>query len=236
MFSILSAGIAPALALMSFFYLKDRYSEPLPLIIRTFVLGMLLVFPIMFIQYVFQSEELITNNFLQSFFLVSLLEEFFKWFIFMYAIFHHSEFDAHYDGIVYAVAISLGFATLENILYLFTNGISYAFTRALFPVSSHALFGVIMGYYFGKAKLYPLQKLKNLLLAFLFPFLLHGTYNYILVEVASNWVVLLIPFMIILWIIGLRRVKLANEPMNHYLLIDTDHKASPVDVQNRKEG
>ncbi|CDQ39784.1 MULTISPECIES: glutamic-type intramembrane protease PrsW [Virgibacillus] len=221
MFAIFSAGIAPALALMSFFYLKDRFSEPLPLIIRTFVLGMLLVFPIMFIQYVIQSEEIITNNFLESFLIVGFLEEFFKWFIFMYTIYHHSEFDAHYDGIVYAVAISLGFATLENILYLFTNGISYAFTRALFPVSSHALFGVIMGYYFGKAKMNPDNRRKNVCYAFFFPYVLHGIYNYILIQVSSYWAIILIPFMIGLWIIGLRRVKIANESTYHLIMAKT---------------
>src|SRR5690625_4310154 len=118
MFAILSAGIAPAIALLSFFYLKDRFTEPLPLIIRTFILGALLVFPLMFIQYVFNAEVLANHTFLQSFFIIALTEEFFKWFVFFYVIYNHSEFDAHYDGIVYAVSISLGFATLENILYL----------------------------------------------------------------------------------------------------------------------
>jgi RsiW-degrading membrane proteinase PrsW (M82 family) len=212
MFAILSAGIAPAIALMSFFYLKDRFTEPIPLILRTFILGALLVFPIMFIQYVFNSEGLADQTFLQSFFIVALSEEFFKWFIFFYAIYNHSEFDAHYDGIVYAVSISLGFATLENILFLFTNGIEHAFSRALFPVSSHALFGVIMGYYFGKAKMNGIHKKRNLAFAFFIPFLLHGTYNYMLQIIDSNWLVLLIPFMIGLWILALRRVKIANQP------------------------
>ena len=62
------------------------------------------------------------------------------------------EFDEHYDGIVYGAAVSLGFATVENILYLFANGLESALGRAILPVSSHALFGVIMGYYLGKAK------------------------------------------------------------------------------------
>ncbi|MBU5265395.1 glutamic-type intramembrane protease PrsW [Virgibacillus proomii] len=213
MFTVLSAGVAPALALMSFFYLKDRVTEPLALIVRTFILGMLLVFPIMFIQYVLQTEGFVTNPFVESFLIVGLLEEFFKWFIFMYAIYHHSEFDAHYDGIVYAVAISLGFATLENILYLFTNGIRYAFIRAFFPVSSHALFGVIMGYYFGKAKVFSVHKRRTLFLAFLMPYLLHGTYNYILTQLKSNWVIILAPFMIGLWLFSLHRMKIANNPM-----------------------
>lgn len=71
----------------------------------------------------------------------------------MYVVYQHTEFDTHYDGIIYAVAISLGFATVENILYLLSNGIEYALTRAIFPVSSHALFGVMMGYHFGMAKI-----------------------------------------------------------------------------------
>ncbi|WP_188453842.1 glutamic-type intramembrane protease PrsW [Virgibacillus oceani] len=211
MFAILSAGIAPTLALMAFFYLKDRIAEPLPLIIKMFIFGGLLVFPIMFIQYAFNAEEIAQNNFIQSFFLIALIEEFFKWFIFIYIIYHHTEFDAHYDGIVYAVAISLGFATVENILYLITNGIEYAFTRALFPVSSHAIFGVIMGYYFGKSKMNQANNRKNIILALCIPFLLHGLYNYILKTVTSEWLFLLIPFMILLWMYGLRKVKLANQ-------------------------
>ncbi|MFD2209035.1 glutamic-type intramembrane protease PrsW [Virgibacillus halophilus] len=208
MFAILSAGVAPAFALMSFFYLKDRYTEPLALILRVFILGALLVLPIMFIQYAFQTEWH-ESTLIESFFIVSLSEEFFKWFMFIYVIYHHTEFDAHYDGIVYAVAISLGFATVENILYLFVNGIQYAFTRAIFPVSSHALFGVLMGYYFGKAKMYDLNRRKNIFFAFLFPFLLHGTYNYILKITSVNWSLPLVPFMIILWMMCLQRMKSA---------------------------
>src|SRR5699024_12608467 len=116
MFTILSVGIAPTVALMSFFYLKDRITEPIPLIIRTFIFGALLVFPIMFIQYAF-SVEGIGTTFTQAFLISSRREEFFKWFICMYAIYHHTEFEAHYDGIVCAVLISLGFVTAQPFLY-----------------------------------------------------------------------------------------------------------------------
>ncbi|MFS0672692.1 glutamic-type intramembrane protease PrsW [Ornithinibacillus sp. 179-J 7C1 HS] len=208
MLGIISAGVAPALALMSFFYLKDKITEPLPLIIRTFIFGGLLVFPIMFIQYAFESDQ-IGNLFIQSFFVVAFLEEFFKWFIFIYVIYQHTQFNTHYDGIVYAVSISLGFATVENVLYLLVNGIEYAFTRALFPVSSHALFGVIMGFYFGKAKMNPENRAGNIVLALFIPIILHGIYNFILGYV-TNWALYVIPFMILLWFFGLHRVKIAN--------------------------
>ena len=210
MFAVLSAGIAPIVALMSFIYLKDRITEPLSLIVRTFIFGALLVFPVMFIQYAFETENMMGSNFIQSFFQIAFFEEFFKWFIFMFVIYHHPEFDDHYDGIVYAVSISLGFASVENILYLLTNGIEYAFSRAFFPVSSHALFGIIMGYYFGLSKEEGHSRKLNILLALLFPFILHGIYNYILISLKTNWHFYLIPFMVLLWIVALHRMRAAN--------------------------
>lgn len=208
MLAIITAGVAPALALMSFFYLKDKITEPITLIVRTFIYGSLIVFPIMFIQYAIDESGHLGNVFIQLF-VVAFLEEFFKWFIFRYVIYQHTEFDAHYDGIVYAVSISLGFATVENILYLFANGIEYAFTRALFPVSSHALFGVIMGYHFGKAKMNNRYVYWNIILALLIPLTLHGSYNFML-SVTDKWAFVIIPFMIILWWFGLHRTRKAT--------------------------
>lgn len=212
MIAIFTVGLAPVVALMSFFYLKDEFHEPIPLIVRSFLMGCLLVFPIMFVQHAFIAEGFILNKFFESFLQIALLEEFLKWFIFMFTMYHHDEFDDHYDGIVYAVAISLGFASVENILFLLTNGIEYAFSRAVFPVSSHALFGVVMGYYFGKAKVRVSRTKLNLLLAFLLPFILHGFYNFLLQTVTSNIFYYLIPFMAVLWIFGLHRMKIANQP------------------------
>lgn len=211
MLTIFTVGLAPVVALMSFFYLKDQFLEPIPLIIRSFLLGTLLVFPVMFIQHAFIAEGFILNDLFESFFQIALLEEFLKWFIFMFTMYHHDEFDDHYDGIVYAVAISLGFASVENILYLLTNGIEYAFSRAVFPVSSHALFGVIMGYYFGKAKIRDSRTNYNLFLAFFIPFLLHGLYNYILQVFTVNLMYFLLPFMAMLWMYSLHRMKIANQ-------------------------
>lgn len=224
MLALLSAGIAPTLALMAFFYLKDKFilEQPKRAIFQTFMYGALLVFPIMFIQYAFMEEGIGQTPFIRSFILVGLLEEFFKWFIFLYTIYKYTEFNSLYDGIIYGVSISLGFATIENILYLFAHGIEYAFSRAFFPVSSHALFGVIMGYYLGRAKsgMYP-RKL-NVLFAILFPVLLHGLYDFILETIRSNWMYILVPFMIALWINGLRKVKIANQHHNENVVYVSD--------------
>ncbi|KZN95873.1 glutamic-type intramembrane protease PrsW [Aeribacillus pallidus] len=211
MIAIITAGIAPGLAILSYFYLKDQYEmEPLYMVVRSFIFGALLVFPIMFIEYVLETENVFPSSFLQAFFASSLLEEFFKWFIFYFTIYSHFHFDEHYDGIVYGVSISLGFATLENILYLIANGVELAFGRAIFPVPSHALFGVIMGYYLGKSK-FSNDRLKKrwLFYSLVIPFLLHGTYNYILLS-NEDWKFWVTPFMVFLWWFGLHKAKKAR--------------------------
>lgn len=102
MLGILSAGIAPGLALLSYFYLKDEYdSEPISVVFRAFVFGALLVFPIMFIQYVLDVENVVQSELIHAFFSISLLEEFFKWFVLIYTVYQHMDFDEPYDGIVY---------------------------------------------------------------------------------------------------------------------------------------
>ncbi len=189
------------------------------MVVRMFVMGALLVFPIMFIQYAFEVEGVAQDPILKSFFLAGGLEEFFKWFIFLYVIYKNAVFDAHYDGIVYGVSISLGFATVENVLYLLANGIDIAFLRAIFPVSSHALFGVIMGYYIGKAKFFRKKQPYQLIVTALFiPILLHGSYDYVLTALNQYWAYILTPFMVCLWFYALRKVKLANQVPRPYLV------------------
>jgi protease PrsW len=212
MLAIISAGIAPSLALLSYFYLKDEYeTEPISMVLKTFIFGAMLVLPIMFIQYVLTEERVLIGPFAHAFLATGLLEEFFKWFILFFTIYSHVEFDEHYDGIVYGAAVSLGFATVENILYLFANGLHTAFGRAVLPVSSHALFGVIMGYYLGRGKFSSdRQKKKWIGYSLAVPVILHGMYDYILM-IIDNWTFLIIPFMVYLWWLGLRKVKKARK-------------------------
>ncbi|WP_223703490.1 glutamic-type intramembrane protease PrsW [Sutcliffiella deserti] len=213
MLAIVSAGIAPGLALLSYFYLRDKFQkEPIiSFVFKIFMFGALLVFPLMFIQYVIQLELGVTSHFIKAFLLSGLLEEFFKWFILIYLVLHNIHFKTHYEGIVYGVSVSLGFATAENILFLVANGVELAVGRAVLPVSSHALFGVIMGFYLGKGKFSFYQRKRRLwlILSLLIPFLLHGTYDVIILT-QKHWGFYMVPFMIFLWWLGLRKVKQAN--------------------------
>ncbi|MBS4209748.1 glutamic-type intramembrane protease PrsW [Bacillus sp. FJAT-50079] len=224
MLVIVSAGIAPGLALLSYFYLKDQYDqEPIITVFKVFMFGAIMTFPIMFIQYVIGVEGIFQSKILSSFFSAALLEEFFKCFMLFLAVYQHADFDEPYDGIVYGASMSLGFATVENILYLIANGLEFAFGRALFPVSSHALFGVIMGYYFGKAKFHRQDRRRIwMFLSFFIPFLLHGLYDYILLA-EEKWLYYLFPFMFFLWWFGLKKVKAAHLLTKKY----NNEKAQP---------
>lgn len=213
MLGMLMAASAPGFALLSFFYLKDKLeTEPVLMVIRMFVAGALLVFPVMVLQYTFKSSIFLFPS-MQAFVVTALPEEFFKWFVVFFLAYFHYNFNLQYDGIVYAVAVSLGFATVENILYLSIYGVEHALFRALLPVSSHALFGVIMGYYFGKAKFNQKtrKRMKYLLYSLFIPIMLHGTYNYILLQGNEWWIYAIVPFMIGLWCYGLYKVKQANQ-------------------------
>lgn len=213
MIALIGAAIAPGIAILCYFYLRDNLQpEPISMVIRSFIFGILLVFPIMMLQYVIHNEWELNHPWFQAIISSALIEEFFKWLVVYHTAYRHVEFDEPYDGIVYGVAVSLGFATLENIFYLYLNGMDVAIWRAFLPVSSHALFGVWMGFYMGIGKftLHSGKKIFMLVISLALPILLHGFYNLILLS-SQYWLWFIIPFMLILWWIGLRKVQLAHE-------------------------
>lgn len=118
-----------------------------------------------------------------AFFGAAIPEEIAKFFMLWLLLRKNPYFDEKMDGIVYAVCVSLGFAALENIMYLFTNAESYVsvgIARAIFAVPGHFCFGILMGYYYSLAKFYPKTPKKNKVLFLIAPILVHGLYDSIL--------------------------------------------------------
>lgn len=214
MFVLLSVSIAPALALFSFFYLRNQMAtEPRTTLFHTFIYGAILTFPILFLQFVVNEEKIFSSVLMQDVLFSGVVEEFFKWFILLIAIYHHIEFDDPYDGVLYGVSISLGFATVENILYILSFGLDTAFMRALMPVSSHALFGVVMGYYLGRAKFTGRNSsIRYQAVSLALPMLLHIIFNFIL-TIEGKWAYIMLPFMLFLWWFALRKVKNAHKQL-----------------------
>lgn len=149
-----------------------------------------------------------------SFIISAGIEELLKWIALVYFMYNHPEFDEPYDGIVYATAISIGFATVENVMYAMANPVFFGtlFLRGLLPVSGHALFGVMMGYYLGLAKFTKRWKSRRIIIySFLIPWLWHGVYDWILANITDYWIWYIVPLMAYLWYGGLGKMYRANK-------------------------
>ncbi|WP_054949585.1 glutamic-type intramembrane protease PrsW [Numidum massiliense] len=211
--SYIVAGFAPGIALLCYFYLRDQYRpEPIKYVLKMFIAGLFLVFPTMALQHAFRQgfgEPMLFDSFVT----IAFLEEALKCFFLYQMAYKFPGFEEPYDGIVYGVAIALGFATAENMFYIFINGIHVAWLRALVPVSGHALFGVLMGFYLAKARFAETRKrwVKWTAWAVCIPVAAHGCLDFILLYTDVFWKWIIGPFMIVLWFIALRRAKIALE-------------------------
>lgn len=179
--------IAPIVIIVLYIYIKDKYDrEPIQLLIKNFIGGAVLsILTTMAISMVIMKLFPITDNysvwqqFIKAFIVVALVEEFSKYIIVRYYAQPKKAFNEQFDGIVYAVMVSMGFAFTENIFYVMEGGYSTALARAFTAVPAHATFGVLMGYYMGKAKFSNKPRMYNLMglgLAVLF----HGAYDFFL--------------------------------------------------------
>lgn len=186
-------AVLPAVFLIWYIYRKDKAEkEPAKLLVRLFVLGALVCIVVAFIE-VFASavlgvvipESTVMYAFLENFYAVALVEELAKYFVLKKSTWSSAHFDYLFDGVVYAVVASLGFATFENVFYVASGGVSTAIARALLSVPGHAIDGVCMGYFYGLAKRADLRgdattRGKNLFLAVLGPTAIHGVYDFLI--------------------------------------------------------
>jgi RsiW-degrading membrane proteinase PrsW (M82 family) len=149
---LLSLAVAPAVFLLLFVYLRDKYErEPLSLVAITFVIGAACLVPAALIEFIL-GIFLPSNFLLQVFLSVALVEELTKFIAVRIKAYSSPHFREVMDGIVCTVAAGLGFATLENVVYILQSGLSVAITRAFLSVPGHAVWAGIMGFYIGLAK------------------------------------------------------------------------------------
>ena len=123
-----------------------------------------------------------------SFFGAAIPEECAKFLMLWLLLRKCRHFDEKMDGVVYAVFVSLGFAALENVLYLFENAdefVTVGIMRALFSVPGHFCFAVLMGYYYSLVKFYPYAAMRHKVLVLLAPIIAHGIYDTILFSIGA---------------------------------------------------
>ena len=171
--------ITPPLLILAFIILSDKFPEPLEMILSTFFIGFLLCLPAGILNnYLIFSRE-IPGDYV---YLAGLTEETLKFMALFFFIRKRVEFNEPMDAIVYGVIVSLGFATFENISYVYQgnfeiDSFSLAIMRAVSAIPLHATCGIIMGYFFG---LYAFTHSKQFLIkSIIFPMGIHATYNFL---------------------------------------------------------
>lgn len=198
----MASAVAPSLLLLLWFHKRDVYPEPTRVVGATFGLGILTVIPVLIVvppllPLVALIPLPVVRGFAEAFFMAAIPEEMFKFAVLMLYVRRHAAFDEPMDGLVYGVAASLGFATLENILFVSEGGIGLAIMRGVTAVPAHAMCGALMGYFVGMARFKPAGQVSNYLLAICVPTLLHGFYNFPLLW-ANGYAGTTLPTMVVL--------------------------------------
>ena len=207
--ALLLLTILPSILIISYFVYSDKFKEPRGEIIKIFIYGILITIPAYFLNTYLNAfwyaNFQVSQEIISSFLTAAPVEEGLKLSILYFYVYKMKDFNEPIDGIVYGVTVSLGFATLENIYYVYlladyfdTTSMALAIARSFSAVPAHAVFGVFMGYFFMKYSF--IKKGDNLLFAFLIPFVLHGCYN---LFIASNFFISLL-LILISWIVALK--------------------------------
>ena len=232
---LLLLAIAPGIAFGLWIYLKDKYDkEPLDLLFKVFILGCLCTIPTLIVENILTHlnifDGLLSVAYI-SFIVAGFTEEYFKRLVVLKSAFSSKYFSEKLDGIVYCVFSALGFATVENILYVFFNtsmeALQIGVNRALISVPAHMLFGVAMGYYLSLYKYCSdnTRKCKSYLSKSLYiPILLHGIFDFILMSNLRWAMIVFIIYVLYLWKINLDRLDEYTQDSKYQYIIRNRRK------------
>lgn len=230
---VLIAALLPVAVLIFYIYRKDRLCpEPAGQLIKAFFFGVVsaplsfcLSVPFGMLGLYPEVSDSVWGAISTSFFGAAIPEELAKLFMLWLLLRRNRYFDEKMDGIVYAICVSLGFAALENIIYLISNYENYlavGISRALFSIPGHFAFGVLMGYYYSMVKFYPAVPVRNKVMLIFAPILAHGIFDSILFMIDITPAVT--GLLVIVFLFFCHRMwKYANKRINEHLQRDYDN-------------
>ncbi|MCR5033103.1 MAG: PrsW family intramembrane metalloprotease [Lachnospiraceae bacterium] len=221
--SLLALAILPVIVLIYYVYQADKVEkEPMGLLIKLVILGACTCLSALILEILFGAvlDALVSPAselyiLLENFLVVAVSEEIGKYFVLKKVTWNNKEFNYCFDAIVYAICVGLGFALLENILYVSDGGFSVAISRALLAIPGHAVDAVFMGYFYGLAKKAAYlgrfdRAERNRHLALWVPVLIHGFYDYCLSTSYDLAIVLFFIFIVVMDIFAIRRIKASS--------------------------
>ena len=222
-FLLFLLGILPVAFILYYVYKNDSRREPRLLLSVFFMSGIFSCFLVIQVSKILKSfiplfnmslnEMTIFQILLYAFLGVALVEELLKWIMVYFIGYYHKEFDESYDIIVYAAFVALGFAFLENILYLYQmSSIKTALLRAISSIPGHACDAVFMGYYLSLAKVSHLKmnynsEKKYIVLSIILPVIFHGIYDFCLMSGKDFLAILFIAFILMLYFFSYKKLK-----------------------------
>lgn len=204
---ILTAAILPAILLWLYIWKKDTQKEPTSWLIKALLWGAGICIPIGFVELAIETTlfadggpHSLFGTTVQAFLVAAVPEETFKLLALWMVLRKNPYFDEHFDGIVYAVCVGLGFATIENIFYIFSheNWLTIAVTRALLAVPGHYAFAVLMGYYYSIHHFVD-DSPKVAACILLVPIMAHGIYDSLAMSGTVNQYIGSIAFLVLIY-------------------------------------
>lgn len=192
MSTLLAASLLPVVVLLIYIYRHDRYAkEPFGLLMKAFGGGVLAALTVLSVAALCEltgismaappaGSQPVLETLYSAFCRAAIPEECCKLLFLYLIIWKNRHFDEFYDGIEYAVFVSLGFAGIENILYVMQGGMEVAVSRALFAVPAHCFLGILMGYFFSFAKFRRRHRKKYFFKCLFWPIMIHGIYDFII--------------------------------------------------------
>ena len=216
---LLGISILPVILLLLYIYKQDKYEkEPIGMLLLAFVGGIISIVLDLILVGIINGIWYSDTVFYSAFMEAGFPEEFCKFLILFLFFWWNKNFNEYMDGIVYATFVSLGFACLENIMYVFGTGFGTGIMRAIISVPGHFLFGVLMGYFISLAKFDEKNRLFYLILSVLVPAVVHGLFDWLLMVADTmgigGQIVILGIFIVgdvFLWITGVRYIRTHRE-------------------------
>lgn len=208
-FLLLLAGLPCFLIVFLIYKADKKEKEPIGEIIKAFLMGFVSIIITLGISFILGIGNTTENmSYIQalkvSFIEIALIEETAKFLCGYIFVRKNKNYDCMFDGIVYFTAVSLGFAFVENILYIISGGITTALFRAVTTIPAHAFFGVFAGYYYSLYR--KTKKDRYMFLSILIPVILHGCFDFFLIVGNVLFLIAFIIFLIVLYVVSILRI------------------------------
>lgn len=218
---LIDIAVLPAVILLAVIYREDKIEkEPPGLIWKLAGFGALTTIGASILEQigggildaVGLTENTLAGSLLVNFLVVALAEEGLKHLALRRTSWHDSAFNYQFDGVVYAVAVSLGFAAAENVLYVMNFGPGVAPIRAVTAIPMHCITGIFMGHYYGMARAHVDQgdvdgMHRYLRLSLLVPIVLHGFYDFAASSSSELMSLIFVGFVVVLDIVAIVSVR-----------------------------